>query len=41
MEWFFGLIGMALGAAAYYRVDQLEKELKRRSILDQDFSSEA
>ncbi len=40
MEWIFGLIGLALGASAYYRVDNLEKELKRRKILEQDFSSE-
>jgi len=40
MEYALGFIVLAIAAAAYYRVDKLGRELKRRNILDQDFSSE-
>ena len=40
MEWVIAFLALGLGAGAYYRVEQLEKELKRRKILDQDFNSE-
>lgn len=40
MEYFFGFLLFALAAGAYYRIDKLEKELKRRGILDEDFTSE-
>lgn len=40
MEYAIGFIILAIAAAAYYRVDRLVRELKRRNILEQDFSSE-
>ncbi|GEM_PF-6670010 len=37
---YFGLLGFLLAAAAYYRIDKLEKELKKKNLLDNDFRSE-
>ncbi len=37
---FFGFIGLGIGAAAYARIDVLEKKLKKLKVLDEDFSSE-
>jgi hypothetical protein len=36
----FGLIGFVLAVAAYNKVDNLEKELKRKDILDENFDGD-
>ena len=37
---YFGVIGFILAAAAYYRIDKLEKELKKRNLLDEHYKSD-
>ena len=34
-----GIIGMIFGVAALYRLNKLEKVLKEKGVLDQDFDS--
>ncbi|MEH6343586.1 MAG: hypothetical protein V7785_00740 [Bermanella sp.] len=35
----FGIIGMIFGMAALYRIHKLEKALKSKGVLEQDFTS--
>ena len=37
---YFGFIGFILAVIAYYRIDKLEKELKKTRLLDENFKSE-
>jgi hypothetical protein len=37
---FFGFLGFIFAVFVYYRIDKLEKQLKKTGVLDQDFTSE-
>jgi hypothetical protein len=36
----FALIAFPIAIGAYYRIDKLEKELKRQKVISQDFKSD-